>query len=126
MDELLKAAKTLEATIWQAELNGDSESFLDHVYEDAVIIRRGKRYNGLEYSGLVSKSELQDCEMTNFEVVYSTEKTIQTHYTVKVTSICSDTNNEGLFDMTSTWHFDGENWGLIFNMDSRKIIKINV
>ena len=126
MNELFTVARTFDASVWQAFINSDAESLSDHVYEDAIIFRNGKKTDGVDFISQAVKSDIDDCETSDYEVVYATEKTIQSHYRIKLVSCCGCDEHNGESEVTTTWHYDGENWGLIYCMMSSVITKINL
>ena len=74
----------------------------------------------MEYAGFIENFGISDFEISNFEVVHKTDKTVQVHYIVKTTaSVSENADLAGRFHVTSTWtELNGE-WTLVFNMDSR-------
>ena len=110
----------LENKMWQAAKNGDKTAFAKLVSADAVMVCGGYRCTGAEYAEFISDFGISAFEITDFEVVHETDKTVQVHYIVKTTAdTLENADLTGTFHITSTWEkHDGE-WILIFNMDSR-------
>lgn len=110
----------LENKMWQAAKDGDKIEFTRLVSADAVMVCGGYRCTGVEYAEFVTDFGISAFEITNFEVVHETAKTVQVHYVVKTTADASENADlVGVFHVTSTWENRDGKWILIFNMDSR-------
>ena len=110
----------LENKMWQAAKNGDKNEFAKLVSADAVMVCGGYRCTGAEYAELISDFGISVFEITNFEFVHETDKTVQVHYTVKtIADIPENDDLAGMFHVTSTWKNSAGKWVLVFNMDSR-------
>lgn len=112
--------KELETAMWEAARNRDSESFLELVDEKAVMVCGGFRCSGLEYSCIIKEFDLTSYEISDFEVIFSTDEICQVHYVIE-TNVSREENKdlEGLFHITTTWSRSDGKWKVIFNMDSR-------
>lgn len=113
--------KQKELRMWEAAKSRDSVKFLKLVCEDAVMICGGIRCSGLEYSYIIKDFDLAKYVISDFEVVYKTQNACQVRYCIE--TFVEDPKNidlQGQFHVTSTWKKIGEDWKLIFNMDSRK------
>jgi len=110
----------LEKQMWQAALAGDKDAFCRLVADDAVMVCGGFRCSGAEYAGFIENFGISSYEITFHEVVCETDDSVQLHY-VLLTTTDSPENADlaGLFHVTSTWKRIGDEWQLIFNMDSR-------
>lgn len=109
-----------EEKMWSAAVKGNKEEFLKLVSESAVMVCGGYRCTGKEYSEFIADYGISEYEISNFEVVYKDSSIVQVHYTVRTTADClKNSDLEGLFHVTSTWKKCGEEFKLIFNMDSR-------
>ena len=110
----------LENKMWQAAKDGNKPEFEKLVSADAVMVCGGYRCTGAEYAEFISNFGITDYEITNFETVHETDKTVQVHYIVKTTADTPENADlAGTFHITSTWtELNGE-WKLVFNMDSR-------
>ena len=110
----------LENKMWQAVKSGNKTTFANIVAADAVMVCGGYRCTGAEYAGFVSSFGISDYEITSFELVNETDKTVQVHYIVKTTADAPENADlAGLFHVTSTWEKRDGKWQLVFNMDSR-------
>ena len=112
--------KELEIAMWEAARNRNSESFLELVEENAVMVCGGFRCSGLEYSNIIKEFDLSSYEISDFEVIFSTDEICQVHYVIE-TKVSREENKdlEGLFHITTAWSKSGGKWKVIFNMDSR-------
>ena len=110
----------LENKMWQAAKDGSKSEFEKLVSADAVMVCGGYRCTGAEYAEFISNFGITDYEITNFETVHETDRTVQVHYIVKTTADTPENADlAGTFHITSTWtELNGE-WKLVFNMDSR-------
>ena len=112
--------KKLEVKMWDAAQNRDAEAFLQVVDKDAVMVCGGFRCTGAEYAEIIKEFDVAKYTISNYEVVAQSENLCQIHYVIEIT--VADRKNadlEGLFHITSTWKKMGDDWKLIFNMDSR-------
>ena len=110
----------LEQKMWQAAKDGDKTKFAKLVSADAVMVCGGYRCTGAEYDEFVSNFVISDFEITGFEIVHETDKSVQVHYIVKTTADAPENADlAGVFHVTSTWENRGGKWVLVFNMDSR-------
>lgn len=110
----------LENKMWQAAKSGDKTEFTKLVSADAVMVCGGYRCSGGEYAEFISDFGISAFEITNFEIVHETDKTVQVHYIVKTTADAPENADlAGVFHVTSTWAEDNGEWKLVFNMDSR-------
>lgn len=116
----MQAILKLEDAMWCAAKNGDAATFLQIVSPDAVMVCGGYRCTGAEYAEFIRDFGISDYEISNFEIVHETDKTVQVHYIVK-TAADSPENADlaGMFHITSTWAELDDGWKLVFNMDSR-------
>lgn len=112
--------KELEIAMWEAASNRNSESFLELVEENAVMVCGGFRCSGLEYSNIIKEFDLSSYEISDFEVIFSTDEICQVHYVIE-TKVSKEENKdlEGIFHITTTWKKQSDKWKVIFNMDSR-------
>lgn len=109
-----------ETAMWESAKNRNSESFLELVEENAVMICGGYRCSGFEYAQIIKEFDVAEYQITNFGIIEETEQICQIHYIIdtKVADL-KNKDLEGKFHITSTWkNIDGV-WKLIFNMDSR-------
>ncbi len=114
--------RELEIKMWNAAQNRDPEAFSEVVDENAVMVCGGFRCNGREYAQIIRDFDVEEYNISNFEVIEETENLCQIHYVIEIT--VSDRKNadlEGIFHITSTWKKIHDKWKLIFNMDSRII-----
>ncbi len=110
----------LENKMWQSAKDGNKTEFTKLVSADAVMVCGGYRCTGAEYAELVGDFGISDFEITNFEIVHETDKTVQVHYIVKTTADTPENADlAGTFHVTSTWEKRDEKLVLVFNMDSR-------
>ena len=110
----------LENKMWQAAKDGNKTEFAKLVSDDAVMVCGGYRCTGAEYAEFIADFGISAFEISNFEIVHETNKTVQVHYIVKTTADSSENADlAGMFHVTSTWENHGSKWALIFNMDSR-------
>ena len=110
----------LENKMWQTAKDGNKTEFAKLVSADAVMVCGGYRCTGADYAELVGDFGISDFEITNFEIVHETDKTVQVHYIVKTTAATPENADlAGMFHVTSTWEKRDEKWVLVFNMDSR-------
>ncbi len=110
----------LENKMWQSAKDSDKNEFGKLVAADAVMVCGGYRCTGAEYAEFVSNFGISDFEITGFEIVYETDKTVQVHYIVKTTADTPENADlAGTFHVTSTWENRDSKWVLVFNMDSR-------
>ena len=110
----------LEVKMWNAAKNRDAEEFLEVVDKNAVMVCGGFRCSGAEYAQIVKEFDVAQYTISNYEVVAEGEDIYQIHYVIEIA--VADRKNadlEGLFHITSTWKKMGDNWKLVFNMDSR-------
>lgn len=113
-------AYSLERSMWDAALYRDAAAFSQLVREDAVMLCGGARLTGGEYAELVCGYGISGYEISEFEVLTSTENLVQVHYIVRTTADSPENADlAGLFRVTSTWESSGGRWRLIFNMDQR-------
>lgn len=117
MTDIYELANTHEYKLWEATLHNDKVAFNSLVERDAVMVCGNHRCLGSEYVEYLENELMQSYDFLAFEVVQSTDDFIQVHYVVKVESI--DNEFAGEFHVTSTWKKIGENYKLVFNMDSR-------
>lgn len=109
-----------EIAMWDAAKNRDSNTFLEVVDANAVMVCGGFRCSGADYAEIIKEFDVAQYEMLNYEVIKETETLCQVHYMIKIT--VNDRKNadlEGLFHVTSTWNKINDRWKLIFNMDSK-------
>lgn len=117
---MLTAIYQLENKMWQTAKNGDKTGFLQIVSVDAVMVCGGYRCSGAEYAGFIGDFGISGFEITDFEIVLQTDKTVQVHYIVRTAADAPENADlAGLFHVTSTWEQQGSEWKLVFNMDSR-------
>lgn len=110
----------LENKMWESTKKGDKATFAKLVSTDAVMVCGGYRCSGSEYAEFISDFGISAFEIMNFEVVHETDKTVQVHYVVRTTADAPENADlAGIFHVTSTWAKQGEEWILVFNMDSR-------
>ncbi len=110
----------LENKMWQAAKDRNKTEFAKLVSADAVMVCGGYRCTGKEYTELVSNFGIFDFDISNFEIVHETDKTVQVHYIVKTTAdVPENADLAGVFHVTSTWEKRNKEWVLVFNMDSR-------
>ena len=112
--------RKLEVKMWNAAQNRDAEEFLQVVDKDAVMVCGGFRCTGAEYAEIIKEFDVAKYTISNYEVVAQSENLCQIHYVIEIA--VADRKNadlEGLFHITSTWKKMGDDWKLIFNMDSR-------
>ena len=110
----------LETAMWHAAKNCDSVSFTQLVAADAVMLCGGARCSGTEYAELVGEYGFSGFEITEFEVLYRTDRHIQVHYIVRTLADCPENADlAGVFRVTSSWEKRDGAWRLIFNMDQR-------
>ena len=110
----------LEVKMWDAAQNRDVGSFLQVVDKDAVMVCGGFRCTGAEYAEIIKEFDVAKYTISNYEVVAEGEDICQVHYVIEIA--VADRKNadlEGLFHITSTWKKIGDDWKLVFNMDSR-------
>ena len=106
--------------MWQAAKDRNKTEFANIVSADAVMVCGGFRCTGAEYAEFVSNFGISDFEITGFEIVCETDKTVQVHYIVKTTADTPENADlAGAFHVTSTWKKHNGEWVLVFNMDSR-------
>lgn len=112
--------KFFETAMWEAAKARNPEEFLKLVDENAVMVCGGFRCSGAQYAEIISEFDIADYTITNFEIVAEDENLCQVHYVIK-TAVSEERNADlaGVFHITSTWRKNGEDWRLIFNMDSR-------
>ena len=117
---MINSIAGLENKMWQAAKESNKADFARLVSADAVMVCGGYRCTGAEYAEFIGDFGISDFEITNFEVVHKTDKTVQVHYIVK-TIVDTEENEdlEGVFHVTSTWEKRGSDLKLVFNMDSR-------
>ena len=112
--------KEFEVKMWDAAQNRDAEAFLQVVDKDAVMVCGGFRCTGTDYAEIIKEFDVAKYAISNYEVVAKGEDFCQIHYVIEIA--VADRKNmdlEGLFHVTSTWKKMGDDWKLIFNMDSR-------
>ena len=110
----------LENKMWESAKNGDITDFSKLVSADAVMVCGGYRCTGAEYAEFIGDFGISAFEITDFEVVHETDKTVQVHYIVTTTADAPENADlAGKFHVTSTWENHGGKWALIFNMDSQ-------
>lgn len=110
----------LENKMWQAAKDGNKAEFARLVSADTVMVCGGYRCTGAEYAEFVSNLGISGFEITNFEIVHETDKTVQVHYIVTTTAdVPENADLAGTFHVTSTWENLNGEWVLVFNMDSR-------
>ncbi|MBQ7955690.1 MAG: nuclear transport factor 2 family protein [Lachnospiraceae bacterium] len=112
--------KEYELRMWEAAKNRDVEAFLSVVDKEAVMVCGGFRCSGAEYGEIIKDFDLAGYEITGFEKVAETADMCQVHYVI-TTTVADERNKdlEGTFHITSTWKKTGDEWKLVFNMDSR-------
>lgn len=112
--------KDYELAMWDAALNRDAAAFSALVCDDAVMLCGGYRCSGREYASFLSNFGLAGYEITAYETVYACEDFVQTHSVVQTTvNRPEDADLAGVFYVVSSWKRFGNEWRLIFNMDSR-------
>ncbi|MBQ5318176.1 MAG: nuclear transport factor 2 family protein [Oscillospiraceae bacterium] len=112
----------LENKMWQSARDKNKSEFAKLVSADAVMVCGGYRCTGAEYAEFVSNFGISDFEITGFEIVHETDKTVQVHYIVKTTADVPENEDlAGTFHVTSTWEKLNGEWVLVFNMDSRVV-----
>ena len=110
----------LENKMWKAAKEGNKIEFAKLVSADAVMVCGGYRCTGSEYAEFINSFGISAFEITDFEVVHETDKTVQVHYIVKTTAdVPENADLAGTFHVTSTWENSDGKWVLVFNMDSR-------
>lgn len=111
-----------EIRMWEAAKNRDAKAFLELVNEDAVMVCGGFRCSGAEYAEIIREFDVVAYEIGDFEMVLETEDVRQIHYVIS-TQVSDERNKdlEGRFHITSTWKREGNQWKLVFNMDSRVV-----
>ncbi|MBQ8170673.1 MAG: nuclear transport factor 2 family protein [Oscillospiraceae bacterium] len=112
----------LENKMWRSAMDGDKAEFTKLVSTDAIMVCGGYRCTGAEYAEIISEFGITDFDISNFEVVHETDKTVQVHYVVKTTADAPENADlGGAFHVTSTWEKRDGKWVLVFNMDSKII-----
>ena len=112
--------KEYETAMWKAAKNRDSERFSDLVDKNAVMVCGGYRCSGSEYSQIVKEFDIESFEISDFEIVLQTDDICQVHYMIETkVSRKENIDLQGIFHITTTWKKFGDNWKVIFNMDSR-------
>ena len=110
----------LEKRMWQAAKSGNKADFSEIVSADAVMVCGGYRCTGTEYSEFIGDFGISEYSISDFEIVHKTDKAVQVHYIVKTTADSpKNADLAGIFHVTSTWENSGNEWKLVFNMDSR-------
>ena len=111
--------KELEIRMWEAARNRDKEAFLNLVSEDAVMVCGGYRCTGAEYARIIEEFDCRDYMISDFEVVAENYEFIQVHYMI-TTRVNDEANKDlaGTFHISTTWKRFGENFKVVFNMDS--------
>jgi hypothetical protein len=112
-----------EHEMWKAASNRDVKAFQELVADDAIMICGGYRCLGAEYAGYIKDFYVDEYEIHNEEVVFSSDDAIQIHYVINVKSNSQEYSDlAGIFHVVSLWKKNNDVWKLIFNMDSRIII----
>lgn len=120
MNQLEDQIRELEMKVWKAAEHRDAAAFLQVVEEDAVMVCGGYRCTGKDYAQVISEFDLASYEISRYETVLHTEDVVQILYEIS-TKVTEERNKdlEGRFQVTSTWKRNGQDWKLIYNMDSR-------
>ena len=95
------------------------KAFLNIVSEDAVMICGGYRCTGAEYAQIIEEFDCKDYRISEFEVVAENNDFIQVHYMI-TTTVNDEANKDlaGTFHISTTWKRMGEDFKVVFNMDS--------
>ncbi len=113
-----------ETAMWNAAVDCDRDAFLQQVAEDAMMVCGGHRCSGAEYAWLICDVGIGSYKISEYEVIHQSDTLIQVHYIVSATAKREeDADLAGLFHVTSTWQKREEGWKLIFNMDSRIVLR---
>ena len=116
----MEQIKAFETAMWEAAKSRSSGVFLELVDENAVMVCGGFCCTGAQYAEIIREFDLAEYIISDFEIVAEDENICQVHYVIR--TIVSEERNAdlaGVFHITSTWRKSGQNWRLIFNMDSR-------
>jgi hypothetical protein len=109
-----------EYEMWKAAKNRDCEAFKELVARDAIMICGGYRCLGSEYAEYINDFYINGYEITNEEVIFSSEDAVQIHYVIEVkTELSEAADLGGVFHVISLWKKVNHVWKLYFNMDSR-------
>ncbi len=109
-----------EYEIWKAAKNRDCAAFKELVAEDAIMICGGYRCLGAEYAEFIKGFYINEYEISNEEVIFSSEDAVQIHYVIEVTTELPESADlGGVFHVISLWKKENYVWKLYFNMDSR-------
>lgn len=112
--------KDHETAMWEAAKNRDSNSFLELVNADAVMVCGGYRCTGADYSEIIKDFDCASYEISDFETICETDDVCQVHYIIETKVSKSENKDlEGKFHITTTWKKFDDNWKVVFNMDSR-------
>lgn len=110
----------LEYNMWEAALHRDADSFKSLVCPNAIMICGGYRCMGSEYADIIQDFYISGYSISSMEVISSGKDEVILHYILRVDADKeSHKDLEGLFHVVSVWKRTGEEWRLIFNMDSR-------
>lgn len=109
-----------EWEMWEAAKERNAAKFSTLVEADAVMVCGGYRCSGAEYSEIIKEFDIKAYNIWDFEKVFETDSLCQVHYMIE-TKVNSEENRdlEGAFHITTTWKRTGNEWKVIFNMDSR-------
>lgn len=113
---------TKEHDMWKAASNRDVAQFKELVADDAVMICGGYRCLGAEYAEYIKDFDVDEYEIINEEVIFSSEEAVQIHYVIEVKTKLPEASDLGeVFHVVSLWKLVNNQWRLYFNMDSRII-----
>ena len=111
-----------EFDMWKAASKRDVAAFKELVADDTIMICGGYRCLGAEYAEYIKDFYINDYEIKNEEVIFSSEEAIQIHYVIDVkTELAEAADLGGVFHIVSLWKMENNLWKLYFNMDSRII-----
>ena len=115
--------KELEIQMWEAARTRDKEAFLSVVSENAVMVCGGYRCTGAEYAQIIAEFDCKDYKISDFEVVAKNNDFIQVHYMI-TTTVNNEANKDlaGTFHISTTWKRFGEDFKVVFNMDSALLV----
>lgn len=114
-----------EYEMWKAASGRDVEAFRMLVAADAIMICGGYRCLGAEYTEYIKDFYVNGYEITNEEIIFSTEEAVQIHYVINVKTDRSESSDlGGVFHVVSLWRKVNNCWKLYFNMDSRIVTDI--
>lgn len=110
----------LEVQTWEAVKVGDADAFLKLVPADAVMVCRGTRCTGAEFSEEIAKFDCKEYNLQGFEIVNQDAQSAQVHYLVQF-DVNAPENEDlaGLFHITTTWKCINQTWQMVFGMSAR-------